>query len=156
MPESYRQRIEAGRPRLEAIAQEHYGLTLNPGPTGISSRKALIGAKYAESQGAGDAYHKATLRAYWQEARSIDDVDVLRAIAASVGLDPDTFAAALNDTAYDTAVQGDVVQAYRMGISGVPALVFERKYLVSGAQPYDVLKQVVEQIQSGDVTGSAR
>jgi predicted DsbA family dithiol-disulfide isomerase len=156
MPEAYRQRIEAGRPRLEAIAREYYGLTLNPGPTGISSRRALTGAKYAERQGAGDAYHEAAFRAYWQEARSIDDVNVLREIAASAGLDADAFAAALDDPAYDAEVQADVMQAYRMGISGVPALVFERKYLVSGAQPYDVLRQVVEQIESGDVAGSAR
>jgi predicted DsbA family dithiol-disulfide isomerase len=29
----------------------------------------------------------------------------------------------------------------------VPALVFANKYLVTGAQPYEVLVQVVEQIQ---------
>ena len=31
---------------------------------------------------------------------------------------------------------------------GVPALIFESKYLVSGAQPYDTLVGVVEKVQS--------
>jgi predicted DsbA family dithiol-disulfide isomerase len=34
------------------------------------------------------------------------------------------------------------------GLDGVPALVFADKYLVSGAQPYNVLKQVVEKVQA--------
>jgi predicted DsbA family dithiol-disulfide isomerase len=41
----------------------------------------------------------------------------------------------------------DVYQAYRYGLNGVPALVFANKYLVSGAQPYEALAQVVEQIR---------
>jgi predicted DsbA family dithiol-disulfide isomerase len=33
-------------------------------------------------------------------------------------------------------------------MTGVPALVFDEKYLVVGAQPLDVLKQVVDQVQA--------
>ena len=40
----------------------------------------------------------------------------------------------------------DVATAHSYGINGVPALVFQNKYLVSGAQPYTVLTGVVEQI----------
>ncbi len=32
------------------------------------------------------------------------------------------------------------------GIDAIPAHVFARRFLVLGAQPYDVLKQVVERI----------
>jgi predicted DsbA family dithiol-disulfide isomerase len=48
---------------------------------------------------------------------------------------------------WDSAVTADVYQAHRYGLNGVPALVFANKYLVTGAQPYEVLVQVVEQIQ---------
>lgn len=134
------------RPRFEQMARERYGIVIHSGPFGIDSRPALIGAKYAEAQGVGDAYHDAVFRAYWTEARSIEDLNVLLEIAAALGLDPDAFAASLGDSALSRQVDADIDQAAAYGLGGVPALVFENKYLVSGAQPYDVLRGVVERI----------
>ena len=33
------------------------------------------------------------------------------------------------------------------GINAIPAHVFDRRYLVLGAQPYDVLKEVVDKVR---------
>jgi predicted DsbA family dithiol-disulfide isomerase len=148
MPAEYRARIEAGRPRLEAIAWEHYGLEINSGPSGISSRAALIGAKYAEAQGMGETYHPMVLRGYWQQALDISDLNVLGDLAVEAGLEREAFLAALNEPDYEEAVDRDILQAYQIGLSGVPALIFESKYYVAGAQPYDVLVNVVEKIQT--------
>lgn len=143
----YQARILAARPRFEAMAREQYGLELNVGPFGIDSRPALVGAKYAEEMGVGAAYHDAVFRAYWQQGRSIEDVAVLTEIAEQVGLAREPFLAALvAGGVWETAVTADIDQAFQYGLSGVPALVFANKYLVSGAQPYDVLTQVVDQI----------
>jgi predicted DsbA family dithiol-disulfide isomerase len=147
LPPEYKERIMAGRPRLYAIAKEQYGLDLNQGPWGIDSRPALIGAKYAEAQGVGPAYHDGVLHAYWHEAKNIAETDVLVAIAEAAGLERAAFVAALADPIWEEAVLGDVATAHSYGINGVPALVFDNKYLVSGAQPYAVLTQVVEQIR---------
>lgn len=87
------------------------------------------------------------MHAYWQEERAIDDKEELKALAASVGLDGDACIASLSDPALDEEVSEDVELAHEYGLNGVPALIFENKYLVSGAQPYDLLKQVVEKIQ---------
>ena len=87
MPPEYRARIEAGRPRFAAMAREQYGLAINPGPLGIDSRPALIGEQYAATQGCGDAYHDAVADAYWLQAQSIDNREVLADIAESVGLE---------------------------------------------------------------------
>ena len=148
MPPEYLARIKAGRPQLLKIARENYGLELNPGPHGISSREALIGAKFAEAQGKGPQYHAATLRAYWQRANDIGDRVILGMIAQSIGLAEAEFLAALDDPLYDQQVEADVEQAYQYGLNGVPALIFNHKYLVSGAQPYEVLTRVVEKIQT--------
>jgi predicted DsbA family dithiol-disulfide isomerase len=152
LPPDYRERILAARPRLVQMAREYYGLDIDSGPFGINSRPALIGAKYAESRGVGDAYHKAVFDAYWQQAKSIEDPAVLRDIAAKVGLDPGEFEAALANPVYDAEVSADIEQAYAYGLNGVPALVFENKYLVPGAQPYDRLAQIVDQIEAEQKT----
>lgn len=154
MPESYRARIEASRPQMEAMAREKYGVELHSGPFGIDSRPALIGDKFAEAQGKGADYHVAVFRAYWVEAKNIEDRAVLRDIAQSVGLDGAAFLAALEEPAYEDAVIADIQQAQAYGLSGVPALIFAEKYLVSGAQPYDVLVNVVGQIEAREAGAS--
>ena len=146
MPSEYRARIEAFRPQLLQIARERYNREINQGPSGINSRPALVGAKYAEAQGAGPAYHNAVMRAYWQQARDISDPSVLVELAAAAGLEPAGFLTALADPAYDAAVQQDIDLARQYGLNGVPALVFANRYLLSGAQPVDVLRRVVAQI----------
>ena len=132
---------------MNAMAREQYGLEMNPGPFGMNSRPALIGYKYAEAQGKGGEYHTAVMDAYWRDAKTIDDLAVLGDLVAGIGLDQAAFLAALTDSALIEQVDDDIALAQEYGINGVPALVFANKYLVSGAQPYPVLQQVIAQIQ---------
>lgn len=145
-PPDYLERIQAARPQLYAIARERYGLEMNPGPFGFDSRPALIGPKVAEGEGVGPAYQAAVMRAYWQEAQDLSDPAVLGTIADAVGLDRDAFMAALQEPDMVAAVDGDIELARQYGLNSVPALVFDSKYLVSGAQPPPVLVEIVERI----------
>ena len=154
IPEEYRARIEANQPRLRAMAREQYELELNQGPFGINSRKALTGAKFAEAKGVGKAYHRAVMRAYWLNAQDIGDSSVLARLASDVGLDRDEFLAALDDVQYDELVQVDIDQAREYGLNSVPAMVFEERYLISGAQPYAVLVQATEHVQKEALVAS--
>ena len=147
MPPEYLKRIEAGRPMLQRRAREEYGIELNVGPMGINSRPALVGEQYARAQGLGNEYHDAVMHAYWREAKSIDDLQLLKEIAVGVGLDGEQFLAALKQPEYEATVDADVEMAHEYGLDAVPALILGDKYLVMGAQPYAVLKQAVEQAQ---------
>jgi predicted DsbA family dithiol-disulfide isomerase len=148
MPPEYRARIEGSRPALKKRAQEQYGVEINPGPFDTNSEPALVAEKYAGAQGKGNAFHDAVMHAYWQEGENIGNPDVLKQIARSVGLNTDQFQSILENPTYKNEVQQDIQQAHEYGIDAVPALVFDNKYLVLGAQPYDVLKQVVETVQN--------
>ena len=147
IPPEYLRRIEASRPFFNKKAKEQYGLEINQGPFGINSRPALVADKYAESQGKGEAFHKTVMDAYWQQARSIEDTNVLKELAEHVGLNTENFEAVLADSRYDEEVSEDIELAREYRLDGVPALVFAEKYLVVGAQPYDTLKRVIEKIQ---------
>ncbi len=128
------------------MAKERYGLTLNQGPFGQDSRPALVGAKFAEAQGLGEAYHAAVFRAYWEEAQPIEGLAVLTALATALGLEAAAFQAALADPALIALVDADIALAAAYQLSGVPAMVFANRYLVSGAQPSATLREVVERI----------
>ena len=142
--EHYRQRVDAGWPRVQQTALERFGLELTrrngPHPT----RLAHIGAKYAMAHGQGSAYHHAVFRAHWQELRDISSADTLAEIAEALGLDGAAFRAALADPAYEVEVQADEYWAYQQDLRGVPAFIFGERYLVQGAQPVEVLEQVVD------------
>ena len=53
----------------------------------------------------------------------------------------------MTDPTYDAEVSADIDLAREYRLDGVPALVFADRYLVVGAQPYEVLKQIVEKVQ---------
>jgi predicted DsbA family dithiol-disulfide isomerase len=147
IPPGYLAQIEAARPRFKEMMWAQYGVDIQQGPFGISTYAALTGEKVARAAGLGDAYHEAVTSAYWLEARSIDQREELRDIAVGLGMDGAAFLAGLDDPAFQADVDADIRQAYEYGLSGVPALIFAGKYLVSGARPYELLAQVVDKVE---------
>lgn len=129
------------------LAREQYGLELNPGPIGINTRAAHVAHKFANAKGKDDAFHLALMKAYWMEGRSIEDLEVLQDIGEKLALSRAEMAAAWEDPVFGARVDADRQQAAAAGINGVPAFIFADKYFASGAQPYEVLKQVVEKLQ---------
>lgn len=131
---------------LQKRAREQYGLEMNPGPLDTNSRPALVLEKYAETQGKGSAFHIAAMRAYWQQGKDIGDTAVLREVAEEVGLNTKDFEQILASETFNEQVDADEEMAQEYGLTAVPALIFANHYLVSGAQPYQMLKQVVERV----------
>lgn len=72
-----------------------------------------------------------------------DHSSLLRA-ATEVGLDGAEVKDVLASDAYAEAVRADEAQAHALGISGVPFFVIDEKYGVSGAQPAEVLLEVIK------------
>jgi predicted DsbA family dithiol-disulfide isomerase len=109
-----------------------------------NSRLAQELGKWADTQpGGGDKFHDAAYRAYFVDARNIGDVDVLVALAESVGLDPVEARKVIEERRFKTEVDADWQKSANYGVTGVPTFVAAR-YGVVGAQPYEVLVQLVE------------
>jgi predicted DsbA family dithiol-disulfide isomerase len=94
------------------------------------------------------------MRAYWEQGKDIGDTAVLRAVAEEVGLNTKDFEQILASEAFNKQVTADVEMAHEYGLTGVPALIFADHYLVVGAQPYQVLKQVVERVIAEEKGGT--
>jgi predicted DsbA family dithiol-disulfide isomerase len=71
---------------------------------------------------------------------------VLAGIAEQVSLDPAALRAALTDGRYRDQVTQQFETAREIGVSAVPAYVADR-YLMVGAQPYQVFKQRIDTAQ---------
>jgi predicted DsbA family dithiol-disulfide isomerase len=83
------------------------------------------------------------LRATFTEGLPIADKLTLVRLATEVGLPAAQVQAVLDGDVYADAVRADEQQAARYGITGVPFFVADGKYAVSGAQPPEVLLQLL-------------
>ncbi|MPQ98834.1 DsbA family oxidoreductase [Modestobacter sp. I12A-02628] len=99
----------------------------------------------AADRGLGAEAEERLFSAYFEEGRSVFDTDSLVALGTEIGLDADEARAALTDGRYLDAVHEDVATARALGATGVPFFVVDRAYGASGAQPADVLLQLLTQ-----------
>jgi predicted DsbA family dithiol-disulfide isomerase len=83
------------------------------------------------------------LRATFTEGLPIADQPTLVRLATEVGLPAAQVQAVLDGDSYADAVRADEQQAARYGITSVPFFVADGKYAVSGAQPPEVLVQLL-------------
>ncbi|MGY1781533.1 DsbA family oxidoreductase [Geodermatophilus sp. SYSU D01036] len=98
----------------------------------------------AAERGLQGAVKERLLHAHFEEGRSVFDVDSLAALAVEVGLDEAEVRAALADHRFRPAVLADGATAQALGATGVPFFVVNRKYGAAGAQPAELLLQVLE------------
>ena len=84
------------------------------------------------------------MRATFTEGLPIADKPTLVRLATEAGLPAAEAQAVVDGDAYTDAVRADERQAARYGISGVPFFVADGKYAVSGAQPSEVLLQLLQ------------
>jgi predicted DsbA family dithiol-disulfide isomerase len=114
-----------------------------------NSRLAQELAKWADSQPGFEAIHAALYRAYFVDARNIGDAEVLVDVAQSAGLPADAAREVLTRRTFKDAIDADWELSRRSGITGVPSFI-AGKYKVVGAQPYDVLADLLRAASGGN------
>jgi predicted DsbA family dithiol-disulfide isomerase len=101
---------------------------------------------WAELEGKQRELKHALLRAYFTEGRNVSDQDTLVDIAASVGLPAERAREILASDAYADEVRAVEQFFQQHGIQAVPAVIIERRHLISGGQPVEVFEQALRQI----------
>ncbi|HEY3595344.1 MAG TPA: DsbA family oxidoreductase [Polyangiaceae bacterium] len=98
----------------------------------------------ALEHGVQDAVKERFLRAYMTEGEAIGQPDVVARLAGEAGLDAEEVREKLAIGEYVDEVRADEEQARELGITGVPFFVVAERYAVSGAQPAEVLLQMLD------------
>lgn len=109
-----------------------------------NSHAALRLTELARAQGKHAATHDRLMQAYWEEALNIGDPDILRTLAAELGLE-DADASVSGDL-YAEQIARATAQAHAIGINAIPAFLLDRRLIVVGAQPAEVFEQAFEQL----------
>src|SRR3989344_8191535 len=114
------------------------------------ARKEAIASECAAELGGNDAFWKFADR-FFELTPSNDRTDigtVLPQIAKEIGLNQAKFSSCLESGKYDAHVEADIENAVATGGNGTPWSIIVtksgKKYPLSGAQPYESVKQVID------------
>lgn len=90
---------------------------------------------------------------YFEQGRNIGDHAVLIAAAREAGMDSAVVETLLPSDADTEAVRNEIATASRMGVTGVPCFLLERRYAVMGAQDTDTLSDAIRQVAAAKARG---
>ena len=89
---------------------------------------------------------QALLQAYHGEGKPTSNHDVLVGTAQSVGLDGAEARSVLAGGDYAKEVRAEEEKYQAMGIHSVPSIIFNNRYLLTGAQPPEAFEKAIQQI----------
>jgi predicted DsbA family dithiol-disulfide isomerase len=139
-------RFEQIRSHLESIAAE-VGLTMRQRDVIINSRRALGAAEFARERGRFEEMHHALFKAHWEGTGRLEVTDDLVRIGTGIGLDATELRKAIDEDRYARVIDENRKEAESVGINAIPAHIFGRRYLVTGAQPYTAFTQVLDRLE---------
>ena len=90
---------------------------------------------------------QALFTAHFTHRRNLSDMEVLADIAGEIGLDREEAIAILKDDRFASVVRQEEAFWLQQGIQGVPAVIFDRKHLVTGAQGVDNYASILKQLE---------
>lgn len=148
MDPSYKARIESTWPQVIEMGRQ-YGVEMRTHRFGINTRAAHRALKIVQrlAPAQAKAFNDALFRAYFYDDQDIGDPEVLAALADALGIDGPALGEALAASEALAEVHAEERAGYQLGISGVPAFIFEDKYLVTGVLPPAQLVAAVEEVR---------
>ncbi|MEC5209522.1 putative DsbA family dithiol-disulfide isomerase [Psychrobacter sp. PL15] len=101
---------------------------------------------WADQQGRRHDLKQALFTAHFTNNRDVSDKATLADIAAEIGLDRAEAQAVLDDQRFAQEVRDSEQRSRERGIQSVPAVIFNDRHLVSGAQGVENYTRILEQL----------
>jgi predicted DsbA family dithiol-disulfide isomerase len=150
----------------EAIEPMHQQLTELGAGEGIDFRFDRIArspntvdahrlVRWAEAAGSDDDIVERLFLAYFTDGRDVGARDILAEIVGEAGLDDRQAAERLATDEDRAAVEAEVNEAYRIGVSGVPCFIIDQAYAVMGAHPPETIAGAIRQSVERRANGEA-
>ena len=96
---------------------------------------------WAQQQGRGQELLEGIFSGYFENALPIFTLDELMPFVSAAGLDTEASREVIAAGSYQSAVSADLEMAAQFGATGVPFFVFDRRFGISGAQPFEVFTE---------------
>ena len=136
--------IKAKNIKMQEL-MEAEGLPYSDRKYTFNSRLAQEIAVWAANQVGGEVIHEKFYEAYFVEGRNVGDVGVILDVVKSIGLDEAGARAVIETRSYRDPVDLDWMKSRKYGVEGVPTYL-SCGQLVTGAQPYSVLENLMHKV----------
>ncbi len=90
-------------------------------------------------------------RQFARQQRGGLSIEELKQIAAEIGLDPASLERRVGSGVYDGLIQQNMEQAREIGLTGVPALLVNGRFVAGSSRTADCLRVLIEQSLKGPV-----
>ena len=116
-------------------------------PNSVDSHRVIA---LAQEQGVATELVEALFKTYFIEGTDIGDHRVLIHLAEQCGIDDRLTEALLDSDEGISGIYDENSHAHRFGINGVPAYIFNEKWVISGAQEPQVLARMFDAASVSD------
>lgn len=127
---------------------EKLGIKMNLPPVQPRSRRAHEAAKWARAQGKFDEYNTGLFRAFFERGADIGETEILLRLASDLNLNGVELEKSLTKHEFLSEVLDEEKWAAEMGLNGVPAFVADRKTALTGVQPPENLRKLIESVRA--------
>jgi predicted DsbA family dithiol-disulfide isomerase len=114
-------------------------------PNTFDSHRLIL---WAGAAGCQDRMVGILFRLYFEDGADIGDPEVLVGAAEEAGMDADLVRELLSGDADRDRIEAELMIAQRLNIQGVPTLLFNQRYLLSGAQDPMQLSELFDRIEA--------
>lgn len=141
---------QAARDRLTAVGADlGFAFEFADDMRMVNTFKAHQLIHWAGPEGKEHPLKMALFEAYFRDRKDLNDDKVLADVAETVGLDRAEALKVLEDGRFADVVRQEEAFWTQNGIHGVPAVIFERRHLITGAQGAENYAAIIRQLVDG-------
>lgn len=142
--------LERIQPMIDSLemAGKELGIDFNFGQQTLSMNTLPLHQllQVAGEEGFKDELKERFLKAYFEEALQLNDLDVLVNILKPYGWSKEKVAQIIADDTIAQKVKSDIAYYQQRGVTGVPFFVVNNSYGISGAQPKEAFLKVLSSL----------
>lgn len=105
-----------------------------------------MASEYARDRGRYESFHENMFQAYFTEGLDIGKPDVIAAVAKKSGLDEKEILETVRDSRYASRLNEARKEGELLGLTGIPLFIINNKYQVTGAQPIETFRNLLDKI----------
>jgi predicted DsbA family dithiol-disulfide isomerase len=113
-----------------------------------NSRMALLGAEVAKKMGKFEPYSNKIWQVHWEEKQDISDINVLKKVCSSIGVDPEVFERQVSSPEINSILKANDIEAEKIGVELVPSYILGRRIVVGNIFLPNLKSAIARYLQS--------
>lgn len=125
-----------------------YGIKFSGADFISNTHLALLASEYAKEKGKFHEFHDKLFFVYFNEGKDIGDVELLKSIAESIGLNKEEIIKRIKDDSYESNLEEAKNLAIKYEVNSTPTFIINDKHAIVGAQSIESFKKILNQWES--------